>query len=99
MTKGYWIGHVEVTDAELYKEYVKLNGAAFSKYGAKFLVRGGGDGAEMKSGSLKARHVVIEFPSLEIAKACHESPEYQKALAVRERASVADIVIVEGYDG
>ena len=99
MTKGYWIAHVQVTDPELYKEYVRLNGIAFAKYGARFLVRGGGDKAETRGGALKPRHVVIEFESLAVAKACYDSPEYQAAVKVRDKASVADIAIVEGYAG
>lgn len=99
MAKGYWIAHVQVNDPELYKEYVRLNGIAFAKYGAKFLVRGGGDNVSTPAGALKPRHVVIEFESLEKAKACYASPEYQEAVKVRDRASVADLVIVEGYAG
>jgi uncharacterized protein (DUF1330 family) len=45
------------------------------------------------------RHVVIEFDSFETAKACHDSPEYQAAARIREEASTAEIVIVEGYEG
>jgi len=41
MPKGYWIAHVDVRDPEAYQKYVKANGAAFAKYGARFLVRGG----------------------------------------------------------
>ena len=59
MTKGYWIAHVDVRDPEVYKEYVRLNGIAFAKYGAKFLVRSGT--SEVRAGQLKPRHVVIEF--------------------------------------
>ena len=96
MAKGYWVGHVNVTEPDVYKEYVRLNGVAFAKYGAKFLVRGGT--SEMRAGELKPRHVVIEFASFAQAKACYDSPEYQAALKVRNRASVADMVLVEGYD-
>ena len=41
MPKGYWIVHVDVRDPEVYQKYVKANAAAFAKYGARFLVRGG----------------------------------------------------------
>ncbi len=97
MPKGYWIAHVDVSDPEKYKEYVRLNGIAFAKYGAKFLVRGGTN--EVRAGSLKSRHVVLEFPSYQAAKDCYDSPEYKAATAVRVTASVADLVIIEGYDG
>jgi len=97
MPKGYWIAHVDVTNPEGYKEYVALNGKAFAKYGGKFLVRGGR--FEAKSGKPRARHVVIEFKDYETALACYESPEYKAALAVRDKSSVADAIVIEGYDG
>jgi uncharacterized protein (DUF1330 family) len=97
MTKGYWIAHVDVSDPEKYKEYVRLNGIAFAKYGARFLVRSGP--SEMRAGKLRSRHVVIEFPSYQAAKDCYDSPEYKAATAVRVTASEADLVIIEGYDG
>ena len=39
--KGYWIAHVDVSDPEGYKAYVAANKLAFTKYGVRYLVRGG----------------------------------------------------------
>ncbi|MEZ5856612.1 MAG: DUF1330 domain-containing protein [Hyphomicrobiaceae bacterium] len=97
MAKGYWIAHVDVNDAEGYKEYVALNAKAFAKYGAKFLVRGGQN--TVKAGKLRGRHVVLEFKDYATALACYESPEYQAAAAVRDKYSDGDVVVIEGYDG
>ena len=97
MAKGYWVGHVVVRDPAKYKEYQALNAIAFQKYGARFLVRGGT--AETRGGTLKDRHVVLEFDSYASAKACYDSPEYKAALKVRDQAADADIAIVEGYAG
>ncbi|HWS75637.1 MAG TPA: DUF1330 domain-containing protein [Quisquiliibacterium sp.] len=97
MAKGYWIVHVDVLDAERYKAYVAANAAAFAKFGARFLARGGRH--ETPEGSSRGRNVVIEFPSYEAAVACWHSPEYQSALKLRQPVSTADLVIVEGYDG
>ncbi len=97
MAKGYWIAHVDVTDPEGYKAYVAANAAAFAKYGARFLVRGGK--GEVAEGSARARNVVLEFPSYQAALDCYRSPEYAQAKSLREKASVGDLVIVEGYDG
>ncbi len=45
------------------------------------------------------RFVVIEFPSLEQAVACFESPEYRQAAAFRRGgAGEVETVIVEGGD-
>lgn len=70
MPKGYWIAHVDVTDPEGYKAYVAANGVAFAKFGARFLVRGGR--GEVKAGSARQRHVVIEFKDYATALACLE---------------------------
>ncbi|MEO1200852.1 MAG: DUF1330 domain-containing protein [Pseudomonadota bacterium] len=97
MAKGYWIAHVDITDPERYKDYVAANAEAFSKYGARFLVRAGQ--SETVEGQLDGRHVVIEFADYATAKACYESPEYQRAKAVRAEASTGRLIIIEGYDG
>jgi uncharacterized protein (DUF1330 family) len=97
MAKGYWIGRVDVRDPETYKSYVAANAAAFRKYGARFVVRGGQ--FENPEGSSRARNVVIEFPSYQAALDCWNSPEYRAALAIRAPVSEADMVIIEGYEG
>jgi uncharacterized protein (DUF1330 family) len=97
MPRGYWIAHVDVADAEAYKAYVAANAAPFAKYGARFLVRAGR--CEVPEGASRARQVVIEFKDYETALACYRSPEYQAAKALRETASLCDLVIAEGYDG
>lgn len=97
MAKGYWVGRVDVTDPEAYKGYVAANAAAFSKYGARFLVRGGAFAT--REGTSRPRNVVIEFDSYEKAVACYDSPEYALALEKRKGAALADIIIIEGYDG
>ena len=97
MAKGYWIGRVDVTNPEGYKKYVAANGPVFAKYGARFLIRGGQ--FEAVEGEARARNVVIEFPSYQVARDCYRSPEYAEVMAYRKGAGVADILIVEGYDG
>lgn len=97
MPKGYWIAHVDVTDPEAYKGYLAANGVAFAKFGARFLVRAGRSTAA--AGNLRQRHVVIEFKDYATALACHELEEYRRAVALRDKASLVDAVIVEGYDG
>lgn len=95
--KGYWIGTVDVTDPNAYKDYVAANAVAFEKYGAKFLVRGGR--TETLEGRFRARTVVLEFKDYETALACYHSPEYTAARALRDKASLGDLIVAEGYDG
>ena len=89
--KAYWIAHVTVTDPEAYAGY-----QAFAAHGARFLARGGAH--EVMEGPSLDRHVVIEFPSLQAAKACYASPEYQAARGRRDGAATAHVVIVEGLE-
>lgn len=93
--KAYWIGHVTVDDATAYEAYRRANAAAFEKYGARFLVRGGVQ--QVVQGTARPRAVVIEFPNVQAAQDCWHSPEYQAAKALRDPVSDADIVIVEGW--
>ncbi len=97
MAKGYWIARVDVTDPDGYQEYVKANAAAFQKFGARFIIRGGR--FEAPEGTPRARNVVLEFADYATAQACYQSPEYQAAKALRVGKSVADVIIIEGYDG
>jgi len=97
MAKGYWIARVDVTDPEGYQAYVKANAEAFRKFGARFIIRGGQ--FEAPEGSPRARNIVLEFTDYATAVACYRSPEYQAAKALRIGKSVADIIIIEGYDG
>ncbi len=94
MPKAYWVAHVDVNDPAAYENYKAANAVAFAKYGAKFIVRGGKQ--EIREGQSRARTVVLEFQDYDTAMACYNSPEYQKALAIRKEISNGDLVIVEG---
>ena len=94
---AYWVARGKVNDSEQYKKYADLAPAIIGKFDGKFLARGGRfnilEGPEQFH-----RFVVIEFPSLEQAIACHGSPEYREAAAHRKKdgASELEVVIVEG---
>ena len=90
----YLLARVEWRPAARYKDYVAAARPAFEKYGAVFLARGGR--YERLEGQVRARNVVIEFPSLEAAHDCYHSPEYQVAAAIRQEVADTEMVIVEG---
>ena len=97
MPKGYWIGRVDVSDADAYRKYVVANAEPFARFGAKFLIRGGR--FECVEGDARERNVVIEFPSFEAARACYEDPAYQRAKPQRAGASEGYNIVIQGYDG
>jgi uncharacterized protein (DUF1330 family) len=97
MPKGYWIVRVDITDQEQYKAYVAANAEPLNKYGGRFLVRGGH--FESMEGGSRSRNAVVEFPSYEAALGCWKSPEYQRAIKLRQPVSTIDLLVIEGYEG
>ena len=95
--KGYWIGHVDVSDPEGYKAYMEADMAPFGKFGGRFLVRGGR--REVPEGKVRSRTVVLEFPSYDAALSCYRSADYQAAKKLRDGKAEFDLVVVEGYGG
>ena len=95
---AYWLARSRITDPVEYKKYTDRVPAILAKYQGKVLARGGRYRV-MEGPEKFHRFVVIEFPSLEQAAACFESPEYQAAAAFR-RAGAGEVenVIVEGGD-
>ena len=97
MARGYWIGRVDVHNEDGYKAYAAENPAIFKKFGGRYVVRGGKfEGVE---GQSRTRNVVIEFPDYATALACYRSSEYQENIKRRQPHSIADLIIVEGFDG
>jgi uncharacterized protein (DUF1330 family) len=96
MSKGYWIVRVTVRDPQHYPQYLKAAQVAFDKYGAKFLVRGGG--FETMEGQSRERNVVVEFRDHATALACYHSPEYEAAKAIRQKYAETDFIIIKGAD-
>lgn len=96
--KGYWVARSKINDPVEYKKYTDRVPAIIARYDGKILARGGR--FRILEGPRKfERFVVIEFPSLEQAVACHESPEYQEAAAFRKNgAGEVELVIVESVE-
>jgi uncharacterized protein (DUF1330 family) len=93
--KGYVISEINVTDADAYKQYASAVGPVVTKFGGKYLVRGGQTVA--REGDPPAgRIVVIEFDSLVAARAFEDSPEYQTVAELRHKAAKSRVFLVEG---
>lgn len=93
---AYVIVGVDVSDPQAYGEYAREVPATLEPYGGRFLVRGGT--FEVLEGDWPAsRIVVLAFPSVEQAKAWHESADYQAILPIRQRhAQTHFMVVVDG---
>lgn len=92
---AYWVSlYVEITDEEKLAAYAQLAGPALTGAGGRFLARGLPE--EVYEAGQRTRTVVIEFPSVEAARAAHDSPAYQEALAALGDGAVRDLRIVPG---
>ena len=91
---AYILADVQITDPEQYAKYRELSSAAFAVHGVKPIVRGGK--TERLEGREPGRIVVLEFASMDAARAFYDSPEYRKARDAREHAAVMNMLLVEG---
>jgi uncharacterized protein (DUF1330 family) len=92
---GLIIVDIEVTDAVRYEDYKRLASVAIAAHGGRYLVRGGR--SEVLDGDWTPRRlVVLEFESVDKAKAWRDSPEYAEAKRVRESCARVNMIVVEG---
>jgi uncharacterized protein (DUF1330 family) len=95
MAKAYWITfYGEVRKPDALAAYAKLAGPALEAAGGRMLARG--MPADVHEAGLVNRTVLIEFDSLEKARAAYQSPAYREALAALGDAADRDIRFIEG---
>ena len=92
---AYVIADVEVLDSVRYEDYKGLVPLSISKYGGRFLARGG-EVQTLEGTWTPGRLVIVEFPSLARAREWYASAEYAPAKALRQATSKGSLVVVEG---
>ena len=93
--KGYILANVSVADAEAYEAYRSQVEPIITRYGGRYLVRGGV--VEVREGDPGiARLVMLEFPSVGAARTFYDSPDYQAIVPIRQANAESTLVIVEG---
>lgn len=97
MPKAYWIAHIQVNDPDRYRTYAAEAFRIVGEFGGRYLARAG-QTDPVEAADLPPRHVIVEFESMEKARACYNSPAYQKARAIRQAASTGNLLILEGAD-
>lgn len=93
---AYLIANITVTDPEAFKAYGAQVPSVIAKFGGRYLVRGGAVAA-VEGTSPFNRLVVLEFATMDALKTFYHSPEYAPLIAMRQKASTGDVVLVEGY--
>ena len=93
---AYAIGRLEMRDPSWVQEYGPKTAALVAKYGGKYLVRGQSVERLEGTGKLPSVVVVLEFLSMEQARAWYNDPDYAPMIKLRQTGSDLDFVLVEG---
>ena len=97
MAKGYWVACVNVKNHAEFNKYIRLAGPAVNLHGGKFLVRS--NNVYNIEGRKFERIVISVFDSIEKAKTCYNSKEYQEALSfLNDKVAERIIHFAEGLD-
>jgi uncharacterized protein (DUF1330 family) len=92
---AYVVADVSVTDPAGFEDYRKQVPATVTKYGGRFVARGGV--VQVLEGNWQPKRLVIlEFPSAEQAKRWYDSPEYRDPKALRTKTAQTNLILVEG---
>jgi uncharacterized protein (DUF1330 family) len=94
---AYWVTiYKEIVDQAKVDAYAELAGPALREAGGTYVARGLPE-LTYEAGET-TRTVLIEFESVEAARAAHDSAAYQEALAALDGGAVRDMRIVPGVD-
>jgi uncharacterized protein (DUF1330 family) len=92
---AYVISDLTPRDPDALLTYRTRAAAAIAQYGGRYLARFGE--IETLEGDWQPKMlVIVEFPSMEQARAWYRSPEYAEALAVRDEALSRNLILVDG---
>jgi uncharacterized protein (DUF1330 family) len=92
---AFVIANITIVDPVRYEDYRRMVPATLVPFGGRFVARGGQ--TEVLEGEWRpSRLVLLEFPSVERARAWWNSPEYAEARALRQATSTGTLIILEG---
>jgi uncharacterized protein (DUF1330 family) len=92
---AYIVVQISIHDPVTYERYMKIAPPSIAAYGGRYIVRGGPN--EVLEGSWQPKRlVVLEFSSMEQARAWWDSPEYAPAKAIRQRSADTEMLLIPG---
>jgi uncharacterized protein (DUF1330 family) len=91
----YMVFNEQVTDQSKFDTYRQQAGPLISRYGGRFLVRGG-NVTTLEGNPGLHRVVIIEFDDMAAARRFYDSDEYGPLIRLRQSASTGYAAIVEG---
>ena len=91
---AYIISRVQMKPGAALESYRQLAAASIERHGGRYLVRGGEQ--QILEGTWAPATIIVEFPTIEAARAWYASADYAEALEYREEALERDLILVEG---
>ncbi|MGE4088213.1 MAG: DUF1330 domain-containing protein [Immundisolibacter sp.] len=92
---AYLIYRAHVHEAEAYRAYMARTPDAIAAFGGRFLARGG-ETVTLEGAPETARVIIVEFPSLDAARAFYDSDVYREAMPFRRDCADVQMVVVDG---
>lgn len=95
---AYVVVEVEIRDTDAFAAYRQLGLPTIAQHGGHVLARSD-EAVPLEGGWHPPRIVILEFPSVEVARRWHASSEYQAARKLRITAGTTRSVAFEGLIG
>lgn len=96
----YMVVEVKVKDQKKFERYLAAVSEIIPKYGGRFLVRGGRvtplPVGVQPDRRLPDQMIIVEYPSELHLRRCFASPEYKEIVQLRQEATDARAVLLEG---
>jgi uncharacterized protein (DUF1330 family) len=93
---AFAIGRLKMSDPSWVAEYGPKTAALVQKHGGRYVIRNQKSERLEGSGPLPDVIVVLEFETMEKARAWYTDPEYAPMIKLRQKGSELDFVLVEG---
>lgn len=94
---AFVVVEIEVTDPVKYEKYKQMAPPSIRKYGGRYLVRGA-EVQVLEGDWSPSRFVILQFDSIEKAKAWWSSPEYREAKLLRQTSARTAMICVPGHE-
>ena len=95
MSAFFLFDNLDVTDPQKLEEYVEAVGPVVDKFGGRYRVVGG-RATTLEGDWAPVYPVLIEFESVERARAWYDSDDYRELKALRQSAVTCNAVLIEG---
>ena len=96
MPKAYVLVDTKISNSENYEIYKSKAKPIAEKFGGKYLTRGGDMDIVQNDLWSPTRLVLVEFPSIDNARAFHDSNDYAEIKKIRLENAESTLVILEG---